>query len=109
MNLSGYVNIACNVPKSFISIILDWYRGMARCLSQLNGTVLFLLLANCSRMSDKVVCYRPLFFNVYVNDILINLQQRASGCHVSGKYVHVGALMYGDDLLLISITLQDVR
>ena len=49
----------------------------------------------------------PSFFNVYVNDILVNLQQSAFGCHVSGKFV--GALMYADDLLLISITLQDLR
>jgi len=41
------------------------------------------------------------------NDILINLQQGAFGCHVSGKYA--GALMYADDLSLVSITLQDLR
>ena len=49
----------------------------------------------------------PSLFIVYVNDILVNLQQSAFGCHVSGKFV--GALMYADDLLLISITLQDLR
>jgi len=42
-----------------------------------------------------------------VNDIFCNLERSEFRCHVSGRYV--GALMYADELLLISITLQDLR
>ena len=49
----------------------------------------------------------PSLFSVYVNDILCNLERSEFGCHVSGRYA--GALMYADELLLISITLQDFR
>ena len=49
----------------------------------------------------------PTLFSIYVNDILIQLQASKTGCFVANKFV--GALMYADDLLLVSITLTDMR
>jgi len=49
----------------------------------------------------------PSLFNIYVNDILTQLKASKTGCcFVANKYV--GALMYADDLLLVSVTLTDI-
>ena len=93
-----------SVPKSFISIILDWY-----------GKVLVSVKWNNSVSAPRRLLtgvhqggvLSPSLFSVYVNDILCNLEWSEFGCHVSGR--HVGALTYADDLLLVSITLQDLR
>ena len=48
----------------------------------------------------------PILFAIYVNDIICKLSAFGRGCHVAGIYV--GALMYADDLLLISSTCSDL-
>ena len=91
-----------DVPKSFISVILDWYGKVF--VNKWNNS--FSAPRQLLAGDRQGGVLSPSLFNVYVNDIPVNLQQSAFGCHVSGKYV--GALMYADDLLLISITLQDL-
>ena len=49
----------------------------------------------------------PTLFGIYVNDILVPLQTHQHGCLVFGRFV--GLLMYADDLVLLSITLGDLR
>jgi len=49
----------------------------------------------------------PSLFNIYVNDILTQLQASRTGCFVANKYAE--ALIYADDLLLVSLTLIDIR
>ena len=49
--------------------------------------------------------HRVLFL-IYVDDILVQLECSALNCHVAGRYI--GALMYADDLVLISITVRDM-
>jgi len=40
----------------------------------------------------------PFLFNVYVDDLLDNLESSGAGCYVNGHYL--GCVMYADDLLL---------
>ena len=42
----------------------------------------------------------PLFFSLYINDLLIILRNAGFGCHIGGFFV--GCLGYADDLLLLS-------
>jgi len=49
----------------------------------------------------------PSLFHIYVNDILIQLQASTTGCFVANKYV--GALMYANHVLLVSVTVTDIR
>ena len=42
----------------------------------------------------------PLFFSLYINDLLIILRNAGFGCHIGGFFV--GRLGYADDLLLLS-------
>jgi len=49
----------------------------------------------------------PVLFAVYVDDIIVNLKSSGYGCCFAGEYI--GVLMYADDLLLISVTVTDLR
>ena len=56
------------------------------------------------RMKDDVRqggVLSPYLFAVFVDDLLIKLQHSSLGCHISGNSLN--AIMYDDDLLLMSI------
>jgi hypothetical protein len=42
----------------------------------------------------------PILFNVYVDDMIVNLRCNGDGCHVGSCFI--GCVMYADDLLLLS-------
>ena len=44
---------------------------------------------------------------MYVADILVLLEASGTGCHIGGKYI--GALIYADDLILISVSLRNMQ
>ena len=93
-----------NVPKVFVSVVLDWYSKIFVKV-RWNETI-----SSPRRLRSGVRqggILSPTLFSIYVNDILIQLQASKTGCFVANKFV--GALMYADDLLLVSITLTDMR
>jgi len=49
----------------------------------------------------------PVLFGVYVNSLIYALISSGLGCHVAG--VHVGCVMYADDLLLMSGSLHNLQ
>jgi len=49
----------------------------------------------------------PILFNVFVDDVLTRLENTKKGCYI--KNVCANSLMYADDLLLLSITISDLR
>ena len=42
----------------------------------------------------------PLLFNVYINDLISQLESNRLGCCVNGTYI--GCIVYADDTLLLS-------
>jgi len=42
----------------------------------------------------------PLLFNIYVDDLIHQLEASNYGCYVTGKFF--GCIMYADDLLVVS-------
>ena len=42
----------------------------------------------------------PFFFNIYVDDLIIDLESSVLGCRIGNQFL--GCVMYADDLLLIS-------
>jgi hypothetical protein len=49
----------------------------------------------------------PILFNIYVDDLLHNLEVSNLGCHVGSYYY--GCIMYADDLLLLSASISDMK
>jgi len=93
-----------SMPRTFVSVILDWYMKSTVCVKWNE------CLSSPRRLGAGVRqggVLSPVLFSVYVNDILVHLEKSEHGCWVAGRYV--GALMYADDLVLISITLLDLR
>jgi len=93
-----------NVPKFFFAVIIDWYNKIFVKV-RWNET-----LSSSYRLRSGVRqggILSPSLFNIYVNDILTQLHASRTGCFVANKYV--GALMYADNFLLVSVTLTDIR
>ena len=51
--------------------------------------------------------FSPALFNVFINAFIVKLKQCNSGCKINGFFV--GAVMYADDLLLISATVEGLQ
>ena len=49
----------------------------------------------------------PYLFAIFVDDLLIKLQHSKLGCHVSRNCLN--AIMYADELLLMSISVNDLQ
>ena len=49
----------------------------------------------------------PYLFAIFVDDLLIKLQHSSLGCHISRN--RLNAIMYADDLLLMSICMNDLQ
>jgi retron-type reverse transcriptase len=87
--------ISRRLPVCFIKVISCWY------------SKLFSSVRWNSVYSDefKVVSgvrqggiLSPILFNVYVDDMIVNLRCNGDGCHVGSCFI--GCVMYADDLLL---------
>ena len=106
INLFGLASklMSRNMPRVLIQVIMDWY-SKAYVSVRWNG-----MLSAPRRLLAGVRqggVLSPYLFNVYVNDIIIKLELSSLGCWVAGKYV--GILMYADDILIMSVTLVDLR
>ena len=49
----------------------------------------------------------PTLFAVFINDVILNLQQSFLGCHIHNLCLN--AFMYADDLLLLSVSICDMQ
>ena len=49
----------------------------------------------------------PILFAICINDIFCKLQQSSLGCHI--RFICFNAFLYADDLLLLSLSLDDMQ
>ena len=49
----------------------------------------------------------PLFFSIYMDELLLKLKNAGFGCHIGNYYF--GALGYADDIVLICPTKEGLR
>ena len=49
----------------------------------------------------------PLFFSIYIDDLLVRLKESGIGCHIGNYYL--GAFGYADDLILLCPTKEGLR
>ena len=49
----------------------------------------------------------PALFAIYIDDLIVRLKASQFGCHLNGAYY--GCLVYADDILLLSHSVQTMR
>ena len=88
-----------NVPLCFINLLVYWMSNLtSRCRWQ--G-----FLSDSYAITSGVKqggVLSPLFFNVYVNDLILKLKTAGSGCYIDNLFL--GAIMFADDLVLLAPT-----
>lgn len=92
------------IPDSLISILALWYKNQRN----------FVKWSTALSDPYKLECgvrqgglTSPRLFNIYVNNLLVELSSTHVGCHVDG--INVNNLSYADDMVLLSPSICGVR
>lgn len=93
-----------NVPRECILLLKCWYSKIQCCVRWGNTLSHFVKLTAGVRQGGIL---SPYLFAIYVNDVLINLKYSKLGCHLKGFCFN--SVMYADDLIILSISLTDLR
>jgi hypothetical protein len=93
-----------NVPQCFISIIDDWYSKLSSVI-RWNGVLSAPFQLNLGVRQGSILS--PILFNIYVDDLIHQLESSNLGCHVGCYYY--GCVMYADDLLLMAASISDMQ
>ena len=92
------------VPKSVISVMSDWFSRTFTCVMWNGVKSLPVPLFSGIRQGGIL---SPFFFAVYVDKLFVLLENSKLGCFVNGYCVN--ALMYADDLIVVALTIADLR
>jgi len=96
--------VARNAPSCLIDILIDWYSKLYLCV-RWNSTLSEYFVVKLGVRQGGILS--PFLFNVYVDDLLDNLESSGTGCYVNGHYL--GCVMYTDDLLLLSASVAGLQ
>lgn len=93
-----------NIHRNLIQLLSKWYNKIFAIVKW------NMFLSNSVKISAGVRqggVLSPYLFAILVDDILIKLKQSKLGCRVRGQLFN--AIMYADDLLLMSMSLSDLQ
>jgi len=54
-------------------------------------------------------CLSPAIFNMFVNAFIVNLRQSDIGCHILNRPMYYGCLLYADDIVLLSPSVNGLQ
>ena len=86
-----------NMPLCIIKVLANWY-GKLYASVRWNNTFSSKLSTPCGVRQGSVLS--PFLFNIYVDNLITELELSGYGCSVGNKFV--GCVMFADDLLLLS-------
>ena len=84
--------------------LCNWYGKLYSCV-RWNGMLSEYFVVRQGVRQGGVLS--PFLFNVYVDDLLNELEMNGIGCHVCNQYF--GCIMYADDLLLLSASVSGLQ
>ena len=92
------------LPKCLIMLITSWYAHLevnVRWNMTLSNTI---TVGSGVRQGGVL---SPSLFNLFINAIIVNLKRLGFGCHINK--VFFGCVMYADDLIIISASLNGLQ
>jgi len=95
-----------NFPRCLICVLCNWY-GKLISYVRWNGVLSDPFVVSQGVRQNGVLS--PFLFNIYVDDLIkqLELELSGTGCHVSRVYI--GAILYADDLLLLSAFISGLQ
>ena len=96
------INRGC--PIMLINILECWFAKVSACVRWGECTLEFVMLS-CGTRQGGVAS--PVLFTVCVVDIISKLRQSKLGCHI--HFICFNSLLYADDLLLLSLCVEDMQ
>ena len=96
--------IGRNLPAAVLRLLLDSYTRQNACVSWCDVRSPSFQVLNGVKQGGVL---SPVLFTVYVDHLLILLQQSGIGCHVDGHYC--GAYCYADDIVLLCPSLAGLN
>lgn len=91
-------------PKSLIEVIKCWY---SKCNASVkwNGTISENFTTTSGVRQGGILS--PILFSLYINELIVNLSDSHTGCHIGGQFM--GSILYADDILLLSVSFSDMQ
>ena len=83
-----------NVPFEVVRVLLSCYTNSKACV-RLNGYLTDYIVINSGVKQGGILS--PLFYNIYVDDLMCMLRNANLGCSIGGKFF--GAIFYADDIV----------
>ena len=93
-----------NVPLSLLRLFEDWY-SKSMTFVKWNASISHFVKLSAGVRQGGVLS--PFLFAVFVDDILVKLKKSGLGCFIN--HCCFNAVMYADDLLLMSISVGDLQ
>ena len=99
INHSTLINklVSRNMPQCVTDVIVNWYSKLHAAV-RWNGILSHEFNLHCGVRQGGVLS--PILFNLYMNDLIDQLDKGKFGCCLNDVYV--GCTMYADDILLLS-------
>ena len=92
------------LPSYFVHTLFNWYSRLNVKVKWQNSLSSSFNVLSGVRQGGVLSGH---LFNLYVNSILTSLRNKDLGCHLNNMFI--GALMYADDLILLSASLLDLQ
>jgi len=93
-----------DLPACIIRVLINMYTGHLIRISWAGVMSDYFNALNGVKQGGVI---SPILFCIYIDDLLVSLSQLGVGCYIAGNFV--GAIVYADDIVLISPTPLGMR
>jgi hypothetical protein len=92
------------IPDWITNLLSNWYSKLQVAV-RWNGCLSDYFKVNSGVRQGSILS--PALFNLYINQLIVDLRLCSSGCHVNNCFI--GCIFYADDILLMSATVAGLQ